>query len=61
MTRKDFELIAATIKDELQHVACGEEQRNTVCSVAEAFARSLRASNPSFNRERFLRACGVEG
>ncbi len=27
--------------------------------VAQAFARKLAATNPNFNRARFLRACGV--
>lgn len=29
--------------------------------VANRFATELRATNPAFNRERFLRACRVEG
>jgi len=60
MTRQHFALIAGTLKDELQHVACGEDQRAMVRSVAHAFVRTLHRTNPNFNRARFLRACGVE-
>lgn len=28
--------------------------------IALVFATRLRTTNPNFNRERFLRACGVE-
>lgn len=56
MTRKDFELIAATLKAErppndlflLPHW-----QR-----VVLSFADALRATNKQFNRDLFLRACG---
>lgn len=61
MTRQHFALIADVLKDELQHRACGESQRDMVYSVACEFARVLVRTNPNFNRERFLKACGVEG
>lgn len=60
MTRRDFELIAATIR------LCGETAHSqtaqaTVSDLANRFARALAVTNPAFDRARFLRACGVEG
>jgi hypothetical protein len=52
MTRKDFVLIAATIKA----LAISPEDR---VQVADDFASALRNTNPNFKRERFLTACGV--
>jgi len=52
MSRKDFVLIAATIKA----LAISPEDRKR---VAEDFAYTLRTTNPNFKRERFLTACGV--
>jgi hypothetical protein len=52
MTRKDFVLIAATIKA----LGISPEDRKR---VAEDFAYTLRATNPNFKRDRFLAACGV--
>lgn len=60
MTRQHFALIAKTLNDEFHHVACGQDQRDMVRSVAQFFASALAPTNPNFNRARFLRACGVE-
>lgn len=53
MTRKDFELIAKTIKT--QHGAPWHE------GTAKAFADALEkhSGNSSFDKARFLKACGV--
>lgn len=63
MTKKDFELIAQTIK---ALVAPSFEENSQGLFDAEArgfvawrFAEALRATNPRFNAERFLKACGV--
>ena len=59
MTRKDFELIAATLK------ACNSEELNNaqhtqwVCTV-HRFADAMATTNPAFNRAQFLKACGIE-
>ena len=50
MTRRDFELIAATIAA----MAAFDRQ-----FCARAFANALAGTNPQFDRDRFLRACGV--
>lgn len=48
MTKKDFELIAALLKATYASEA-----------MAKEFADALRATNKQFNRDKFLRACGV--
>lgn len=48
MTRRDFQLIAATLKES---EAPGR--------VVSALARVLAGTNPKFDRERFLRASGI--
>lgn len=53
MTRKDFELIARTIKREY---ASEEVAR---IRVATTFARALEGTNAGFDVVRFLKACGV--
>ena len=68
MSKKDFELIARVLKrcraDSEYHTALsGPQRRAAVASIDNAsidFADELAATNPRFDRERFLRACGVE-
>lgn len=52
MSRKDFELIASTIKS----ASIPEDSR---ASIARDFAYKLTETNPRFNVSRFLQACGV--
>lgn len=58
MTRKDFELIA--------RVVLAQRRDNLFLTpddadaMARAFADELRATNKQFNRDKFLRACGVQ-
>ncbi len=54
MTRKDFELIARVLKDIIQ-----TDTRHLEYIAAE-FADALKSTNANFDRERFLKACGVE-
>lgn len=58
-TRRHFDFVAATLRHELEHVACGEDQRDMARSIALAFADGFESSNPRFDRARFLKACGV--
>lgn len=64
MSRKDFELIAATIKGLIPGDMA--DTNAPVFSVyhrqhvAWRFAEALRRTNNRFNAERFLRACGVD-
>lgn len=57
MTRKDYEKIAAVIKGMPDHAATLRAQK---ASCASSFADMLAADNPRFDRERFLKACGLE-
>lgn len=67
MTRKDFEFIAATLRvalDDAKQISTdqfGDGRADGVRLAAETFADRLQIVNPSFNRARFLAACGVEG
>jgi hypothetical protein len=53
MSKKDFELIAQTIKSLRLEPAC---ESNTLDAVAREFAHNLRTTNSRFNVDRFLRA-----
>ena len=55
MTRKDYVLIAETIKE--AHRLTSEKAGAGV--VAYMLANTLQADNPRFDRARFLSACGV--
>ncbi len=57
MTKKDFTLIARTIREQRDGSDLMNIQANR---FARAFARELRSTNPLFDTERFLAACGVQ-
>lgn len=64
MSRKDYELIAAALREQVDAwPASGGEVVNLVIAVLvntiESFADALEKDNPRFNRERFLSACGL--
>lgn len=53
MSRKDFEMIARVVRY--------FRSRNLVVpGLGEAFADELEKTNPRFDRQRFLKACGVD-
>ena len=54
MSKKDYVLIAAVIKQ------YGEDEIPHGPQIARAFADALASTNPRFNRETFLKACGVK-
>lgn len=61
MTKKDFELIARVLSEQLASTTA-DTPRDAVTAVecvAYRFARALANENPRFNRGRFLAACGV--
>lgn len=60
MTRRDFELIAAAVKKayESNQERGRQGEAEGAFDVAVSLADALVASNPRFNRERFLKACG---
>lgn len=57
MTKKDFELVADVIKSMPGFAPSLRDQK---ASCAQAFAARLTLINPRFDRERFLKACGVQ-
>lgn len=56
MTAKDFELIAETMKAFRRDT----DMHETIDALSRDFADRLKATNKQFNRDKFLRACGVE-
>lgn len=63
MTRKDYELIAAAIKRCADGNGAGSNVQPpmwTIHEVACELGNALKITNPLFDRERFLKACGVE-
>lgn len=53
MTKKDYELISQAIAD----VHCDSEAQ---LMIAESISNALEGENPRFNRDLFLRSCGVK-
>lgn len=60
MSRKDFELIAASLNSSKPPGDTGDRlhQWEAICF---GLAGALAHSNPRFDRSRFLAACGVSG
>jgi len=62
MARKDFELIAAAVRDQLDAArsdAAAEHARAYLGALARDLAHEFANGNPQFDRTRFLNACGV--
>jgi hypothetical protein len=62
MTKKDFELIAATLQTvrdvDLSGPAFASADADAVhADICRTFAAALAGTNPAFDRSRFLRAC----
>lgn len=67
MTRKDYQLIAASVHRSMQAHGIGNKSTREVAGgdkalrlVATDLAASLAHDNPRFDRARFLAACGVQ-
>jgi len=60
MTKKDYELIARALKGIFDANAFCLDDDQDKYSVAERMAEALATTNPRFNKERFISACGVE-
>jgi hypothetical protein len=60
MTRKDYELIAETINRLRVDFDNGGDDTISLALVADELADALEGTNPRFNREMFLTACGVK-
>jgi len=61
MTKKDYILIASTIVQELSNYQDLTPQASAIREVARKMATQLESTNPRFNRDLFLTACGVNG
>lgn len=62
MSRKDYQLIAGVLREELNRALSNDEPigAQMVVTVAGALAGELKADNPGFDRAKFLAASGVE-
>ena len=60
MTRKDYVMIAKTLKNEQHQFAENEDGYILLNILAHQFANQLEQENPRFDRARFLVACGVK-
>lgn len=54
MSRQHFTIIAETIRQTIFGTVTAEQRE----AIALQFADSLEATNPRFDRARFLKACG---
>lgn len=63
MSRKDYELIAATLSTAMVErawaTAAPDATFAALSDVARKLADSFAIDNPAFQRRRFLAACGV--
>ena len=55
MTRKDYQLIASALKESYYGVSDRDDWRK----ITKDMAKALASDNPAFNREMFLKACGI--
>lgn len=60
MTRKDYVLIAGAVK-EARDASHTPYLREGIEKAASHIATALQFDNPRFDRDRFLKACGVKG
>ena len=58
MTRKDYILIAAALKEALEAGAFTPQEMHR--NITSGIADSLALDNPRFDREQFLKAAGVQ-
>ncbi len=56
MTRKDYKAIALAFTDVLAHFP---EYKTGAEEIARRVAEVMEQDNPSFDRTRFLEACGL--
>ena len=59
MTRRDYELIAAALKSEKPQAHWSANKMIQWQLDCAAIAGALASTNPRFNRNRFLAACGI--
>lgn len=62
MTKKDYELIAGTLKPMQFTILDGNRwdgEPSDYENVCNDFANALQKHNPKFDRKKFLTACGI--
>lgn len=60
MSKKDFELIADVLSDGICSDGSGEDAfEHTGMSLIQSMAAVLERNYPNFNKDVFLKACGV--
>lgn len=61
MTRKDYEMIAKALKTQIEISRTYSEQDGefAVVNIAFDLIEDLAKDNPRFDKDRFLKACGV--
>lgn len=64
MTKKDYELIAKTLKDSINLLYFDTGHDEVMCykqykATCLLFANNLASTNPRFDKQRFLTACGI--
>ena len=60
MTKKDYILISKVLASHISDGAKCFDSEQDCRAIVESFADELKAENPKFNTELFLKACGVE-
>lgn len=60
MTKKDFELIASSLKKSFEEAQGNLNQEVTIEGLIIDLSDTLAGKNPRFNKEKFLKACGVD-
>lgn len=60
MTKKDFELIAKILHVIQTMYQDNQDEKIVIDKTCQEFAGHLFALYPRFNKEKFLKACGVE-
>lgn len=59
MSKKDYDAIAAAINMEMSASSGHPGLQYPIVQVADRIALHCAATNPEFDRARFLKACGV--
>lgn len=58
LTKKDFKIVAGILKDERTAVSSRAEF-DRIEGISLAMADYLATKNPEFDRDKFIKACGV--
>lgn len=64
MTKKDYELIAKTLNHAREYEGNAPDDKKIIITLLDVLAddlsEELAEDNPRFDRNRFLKACGVD-